>query len=304
MGGLTAIVLGAAAGGGFPQWNCRCRGCTLAWAGDPRVKPRSQASVAVSADGEHWLLLNASPDLRAQLLATAALHPRGSPRGSPIAGIILTGAEVDQTAGLLHLRERAPLALFATPLTLSLLQANPMFRALDRDMVKRQCCALGETFCPLDGVMAELFVVPGKIPLYLEDGDPDLDEGTVPVETESNVGVELVSGGKRLVYVPSVAALSQPLTERLARADVVLCDGTLYDDNEMIASGTGTKTSRRMGHVPIDGGSLAMLEQLPGRRIYIHINNTNPILIEDSPQRRRVAIAGIEVAEDGMEIVL
>src|SRR6185312_14641697 len=166
MGRLTAIVLGAAAGGGFPQWNCRCRVCRLAWAGDARVKPRTQASLAVSADGEGWLLLNASPDLRAQLQATPALHPRGEPRGSPIAGIVLTGGEVDQTAGLLHLREREPFTLFATAETLVTIAANPIFGVLAADVVRRRVTALGEAFTPVRGLSAELFTVPGKLPLY------------------------------------------------------------------------------------------------------------------------------------------
>ncbi len=299
MGRLTAIVLGAAAGGGFPQWNCRCRVCRLAWAGDARVKPRTQASLAVSADGERWLLLNASPDLRAQLQATPALHPRGEPRGSPIAAIVLTGGEVDQTAGLLHLREREPFTLFATAETLVTVAANPMFAVLAADVVRRRVAALGEPFTPVPGLSAELFTVPGKLPLYLEGDNPALD-----AETAANVGVELVADGKRLVYVPGAAAVTPALMARFARADVVLFDGTLYDDNEMIASETGAKTGRRMGHMPIDGGSLTALAGLAARRIYVHINNTNPILIDGSPERRRVNAAGFEVAEDGMEIVL
>jgi pyrroloquinoline quinone biosynthesis protein B len=300
MGRLTAIVLGAAAGGGFPQWNCRCRVCDLAWAGDARVKPRTQASLAVSADGERWLLLNASPDLRAQLQATPALHPRGEPRGSPIAAVVLTGGEVDQTAGLLHLREREPFTLFATAETLVTVAANPMFAVLAADVVRRRVAALGEPCTPVPGLSAELFTVPGKLPLYLEGDNPALD-----AETAANVGVELVADGKRLVYVPGAAAVTPALMARFARADVVLFDGTLYDDNEMIASATGTKSGRRMGHMPIEGGgSLAALAGLAARRIYIHINNTNPILIDGSPERRRVNAAGFEVAEDGMEIVL
>jgi pyrroloquinoline quinone biosynthesis protein B len=299
MGRLTAIVLGAAAGGGFPQWNCRCRVCSLAWAGDARVKPRTQASLAVSADGERWLLLNASPDLRAQLQATPALHPRGEPRGSPIAAIVLTGGEVDQTAGLLHLREREPFTLFATAETLATVAANPMFAVLAADVVRRRVAALGEPFAPVPGLSAELFTVPGKLPLYLEGDNPALD-----AETAANVGVELVAEGKRLVFVPGAAAVTPALMARFARADVVLFDGTLYDDNEMIASETGAKTGRRMGHMPIDGGSLTALAGLNARRIYVHINNTNPILIDGSPERRRVNAAGFEVAEDGMEIVL
>jgi pyrroloquinoline quinone biosynthesis protein B len=299
MGRLTAIVLGAAAGGGFPQWNCRCRVCQLAWAGDARVKPRTQASLAVSADGEHWVLLNAAPDLRTQLQATPALHPRGEPRGSPVAAIVLTGGEVDQTAGLLHLRERGAFTLFATSETLATVAANPIFGVLAADVVKRQAVPLGESFMAAPGLAAELFTVPGKLPLYLEGDNPALD-----AETAANVGVELVTSGKRLIYVPGAAAVTPALMARFARADVVLFDGTLYDDDEIIASATGTKTGRRMGHMPIAGGSLTALAGLAARRIYIHINNTNPILIDGSPERRRVEAAGFEVAEDGMEIVL
>jgi pyrroloquinoline quinone biosynthesis protein B len=296
---LIAVVLGSAAGGGFPQWNCCCRVCRLAWAGDPRVKPRTQASIAVSADGERWLLLNASPDLRAQISATPALHPKANRRASPIAAVILTGAEIDQTAGLLTLRERQPFRLLATAATHGFVAGNPMFSALQPDLVPRLTIAPGERFAPLPGIEAELFAVPGKVPLYLE-GDLSKDEA------DANVGVELRAGTARLIYVPGAAAAPVPVQDRLARADVVLFDGTLYRDDEMILTGTGEKTGRRMGHMPIDGpdGTLATLTGLSGRRLLIHINNTNPILIEGSPERTHVAAAGWEVAEDGMEIVL
>src|SRR5262245_35600481 len=170
MGRLTAIVLGAAAGGGFPQWNCRCAVCRLAWGGDPRVSARTQASLAVSADGERWTLLNAAPDLRAQLAATPALHPRGELRASPIEAVVLTGAEVDQTAGLLNLRERQPFMLAATAETLATLGANAMFDVLAPGVVTRRAVAIGQSFVLPGGVTAELFTVPGKVPLYLEPG--------------------------------------------------------------------------------------------------------------------------------------
>jgi pyrroloquinoline quinone biosynthesis protein B len=305
MGRLTAIVLGAAAGGGFPQWNCRCPVCCLAWSGDRRVKARTQASLAVCADGKTWIILNASPDLRAQLQATLALHPRanahGGLRGSPIAAVVLTGAEVDQTAGLLTLRERQEFCVLATAETLAALDANPIFRVLASDLVSRRAVALGAPFALPGGIEAELFAVPGKVALYLEDDDPALD-----AETGANVGVELVHGGRRLAYVPGAAGVPPALRARLARADVVLFDGTLYRDDEMTATGTGGKSGRRMGHMPVggDNGTLATLAGLPGRVVLTHINNTNPILIEDSPERRQVEAAGFEIAEDGMEIVL
>lgn len=300
MGPLTAIVLGAAAGGGFPQWNCACPVCRLAWAGDPRVKRATQASLAVSADGEHWVLLNASPDLRAQLLATPVLQPARPPRSSPISSVILTGAEIDQIAGLLTLRERQGFALFATAETLNTLAANPMLNVLGEEV--RRCAVAGDApFAPAGGISAELFSVPGKIALYLEGKDPAL-----ATETGANVGIELRCGTRRLVYVPGAAAMTPALRARLQRADVVLFDGTLFTDDEMIATGTGDKTGRRMGHLPLsgDGGTLAALAGLGGRRILIHINNTNPILIEGSAERRTVEQAGFEIAYDGMEIAL
>jgi pyrroloquinoline quinone biosynthesis protein B len=295
---LIAVVLGSAAGGGFPQWNCRCPVCRLAWAGDPRVKPRSQASIAVSANGEQWVLINASPDLRAQIAATPALHPRGGLRGSPIAAVILTGGEIDQVAGLLTLRERQSFRLFATAATHAFVAANPMFAALAPDVVSRRAVVPGERFAPATGIEAELFTVPGKVPLYLE--------GSEASEATANVGVEVQAGDVRLAFVPGAAGVPPPVKDRLASANVILFDGTLYHDDEMLRSGTGEKSGRRMGHMPIDGsdGTLAALDGLSARRLFIHINNTNPILIQDSPERVRVLQAGWEVAEDGMEIKL
>src|SRR4029450_13911310 len=197
MGQLTAIVLGSAAGGGFPQWNCRCAVCRLAWAGDPRVMPRTQASLAVSGGDEGSATINAAPDLRAQIAATAALQPRSEPRDSPIAAVMLTGAEVDQTAGLLCLRERQPFALHATPETLQAVADNPMFGVRARDVVARLPVARGELIMLPGGLEAELFSVPGKVPLYLEGDSPVL-----AAESGANVGIELRANGARLAYGP------------------------------------------------------------------------------------------------------
>jgi pyrroloquinoline quinone biosynthesis protein B len=299
--GLTAIVLGAAAGGGFPQWNCNCAVCRLAWSGDPRVRARTQASLAVSGDGERWTLINASPDLRSQIQTSPRLHPKGGARGSPIEAVVLTGAEIDQTAGLLSLRERSPFTLIATAATLAAVADNTMFGALAPDVVWRRALAPGERFSLGGGLKAELFIVPGKLPLYLEGDDPD-----VASESAANVGVEISDGVKRLAYVPGAASITPAVRARFDRADVLLFDGTLYNDDEMIRTGTGTKSGRRMGHMPIEGaeGSLAALTGLAARRIFVHINNTNPILVDGSPERARVEAAGWEVAEDGLEIVL
>jgi len=275
--------------------------CQLAWAGDPRVRARTQASLAVSADERHWVLLNGSPDLRSQIAANAMLQPRQAPRDSPIAAVVLTGAEVDQVAGLLSLRERQSFAIYATADTLDAISANPIFDVLASDIVPRHAVALDATFTPAPDLQAEFFTVPGKLPLYLEGENPALAS-----ETEANVGIDVRSGDKRLVYVPGVAAVTQGLKRRLARADVIFFDGTLFTDDEMIRTGTGSKTGRRMGHMPIDGadGALAALADVAARRVFIHINNTNPILIAGSPERQKVEAAGWEIAEDGFKIVL
>jgi pyrroloquinoline quinone biosynthesis protein B len=301
MGCLTAIVLGAAAGGGYPQWNCNCSVCRLAWAGDPRVKARTQAGLAVSCDERHWVLLNASPDLRAQIAATPALQPSAEPRGSPIVAVVLTGAEVDQIAGLLNLRERAPFHLYGTNDTLAAVDANLMFGVLAPELVERRPVLIGEPFPVAHGLQAELFSVPGKLPLYLEGENPAL-----AAETGANVGVELSAADKRIIYVPGAADVTPAMRTRFARADIIFFDGTVFADDEMIRSGTGTKTGRRMGHMPIEDreGSLAALADLRCRRIFIHVNNTNPILVADSPERNKVERAGWEVAEDGLKVVL
>jgi pyrroloquinoline quinone biosynthesis protein B len=298
---LNAIVLGSAAGGGFPQWNCRCPVCKLAWAGDRRVEPRTQSSLAVSANGEDWILVNASPDLPEQIRRAPALHPRGGTRGSPIKALLLTGAEIDQVAGLLSLREREPLLLCATASTLSVIEDNNMFGVLPPELVTRQALAPG-TPCALAGdLQAEFFAVPGKAPLFLEGENPQTAS-----EAAGTVGVELSAAGARLAYVPGAAAVTTEMRERLARADVVFFDGTLFRDDEMITTRTGSKTARRMGHMPIDGegGSLDALQGLKTRRIYVHINNTNPILVEGSPERACVTGRGWEVAADGLEVAL
>ncbi|MGB6348802.1 MAG: pyrroloquinoline quinone biosynthesis protein PqqB [Pseudolabrys sp.] len=299
MGRLTAIVLGSAGGGSFPQWNCRCPVCRLAWDGDPRVKPRTQAAIAVSADYVRWTLINASPDLAAQIRATPILHPADALRGSPIDAVVLTGAEIDQIAGLLSLRESTPFALYATPASHAAVAANAAFGAMS--LMARHAINPGERFMLAGGIEATLFMVPGKLPLYLEGDTPELD-----VESAANVGIELQREGARLVFVPGAAAVTEAMLERFARADAVLFDGTLFTDDEMIRLRVGHKTGRRMGHMPIDGegGSLRALDGLSARRIFIHINNTNPVLIDGSAERRKVESAGWQVAEDGMEIAL
>ncbi len=311
---LRAIVLGAAAGGGFPQWNSAAPACRRARAGDPAARPRTQASVAVSGDGgRRWALLNASPDLRAQIEATPALHPApegGAIRHSPIAAVVLTGAEVDTIAGLLTLRERHAFALWGAAPALGVLAENPVFGALNPAVVPRREMPLGTPFALTDGAGAplgltvEAFVVPGKVPLFQEapDGaDPGRAEGG------ETIGLSLAASGtpeRRLLFIPGCAALTPALRDRIAGAACLLFDGTLFRDDEMILAGAGPKTGLRMGHLSMRD-SIAALDALPvGRRVFIHVNNTNPALLADSPERAMVAAAGWEVAEDGMEIAL
>lgn len=299
MGRLTAIVLGSAAGGAFPQWNCRCPVCELAWRGDPRVSPRTQAGIAVTSGDGRWTLLNASPDLGQQIRATSQLHPQNGLRGSPIDAVVLTGGEIDQITGLLSLRESTPFTLYATPSSHAAVAANAMFSAMTA--MTRRAINPGERFMLAGNIEASMFMVPGKVPLYLEGDAPEIG-----AETAANIGIELLHEGARLIFVPGAAAVSPAMRERFAKADVILFDGTLFTDDEMQRSGTGVKTGRRMGHMPIDGegGALQALNGFAARRIFVHINNTNPIQIAGSAERTKIEDAGWEVAYDGMEIVL
>jgi pyrroloquinoline quinone biosynthesis protein B len=307
---LKAIVLGAAAGGGFPQWNSTGPGCSRARAGDAFARPRTQASLAVSADAERWVLLNASPDLPAQIRATPALHPRaaaGRMRHSPIAAVVLTGAEVDTIAGLLSLRERHAFSIFAGPATLDVLDANPIFRVLDQSLVKRRTLPLDAPTRLHDaagdplGITVEAFAVPGKVALYQEQGS---DPGRA--DAGETIGLRVSADAGALFFIPGCAAMTAELTARLRGAHCVLFDGTLWQDDEMIVSGAGAKTGARMGHMSISGpaGVMAAFADLGvRRRILIHLNNTNPVLLADSAERAAAARAGWEVAEDGMEIL-
>lgn len=308
---MRAVVLGAAAGGGFPQWNSNGPGCRRARTGDPAAPPRTQASLAVSADGLSWFLLNASPDLRQQIEATSQLRPRGDGglRNSPIAGVVLTGGEVDTVTGLLTLREGHPFRIHATPATLAVLDANPIFGVLPADRVPRVPLVLDRP-APLllpggdpSGLVVEAFAVPGKPPLYLE-ADPDPDRVPEPVEDEGTVGLSLSDGSATLFFIPGCAAMTPALAARLREAAVVFFDGTLWSDDEMVRAGLGRKTGRRMGHMSVSGpaGTIAAFRDLQvGRRVLIHINNSNPILLADSPERAEAERAGWEVAYDGME---
>jgi pyrroloquinoline quinone biosynthesis protein B len=301
---MRAVVLGAAAGGGFPQWNSNASACRRARAGDPAAPARTQASVAVSGDGAHWAILNASPDLREQINRSPFLHPAEGLRSTPISDVLLTGGDVDVLAGLLTLRERQPFTLWATRTVHDVLDANPIFEVLARDVVDRRVAELGAAVPLGCGLTAELFPVPGKTPLYLEEGG----DAPPPIETGETTVAALISDGRRnLVYAPGCAEMTPALASRLRGADLVFFDGTLWRDDEMIAAGLGRKTGRRMGHISMSGpeGAIAALRGVTvGRKVFIHINNSNPVLLADSAERAAAEREGWEIAYDGLEIVL
>jgi pyrroloquinoline quinone biosynthesis protein B len=296
---FRARVLGAAAGGGLPQWNCGCRNCNLARAG--KIPALTQSSLAVSNGGKRWAVLNASPDARVQFAAAPDLHPTGS-RETPLRAVLLTNGDIDHVAGLLSLRERQAFALFATAEIHRVIDANPMFEALARDTVGRVRIGMDEEFEITDGLSANLFAVPGKVPLYLEGDVVETD-----LEGEQTVGVELRSGSARLHYIPGCARMTPALAARLEGSDAVFFDGTLWRDDEMLLEGVGTKTGRRMGHMSMSGpdGSMAAVAPLGiTRKIYVHMNNTNPVLRPDSAERAEAERNGWEIAWDGMEVTL
>ncbi|MEZ5797772.1 MAG: pyrroloquinoline quinone biosynthesis protein PqqB [Paracoccaceae bacterium] len=294
---MILTVLGAAAGGGVPQWNCACRNCSLARAGDlPRM---TQSSVAISLDGIAWVVLNASPDIRAQLQATPRLAPPAL-RGSPIAAVVVTNADVDHIAGLLSLREGTAFDLWASAETHAVLAGNPVFGVMADDVVARREMALEATFQPLPGLSVTPFAVPGKVALFLEKR-----MGAGHRMGGQTLGLEIAGNGRRVFYIPGCADLPDWLLARIEGADLLLFDGTVFADDEMPRAGVGVKTGGRMGHIAIGGpgGTLSRFSRSRiGRKILIHINNTNPVLRPDSDERAQVAAAGWEVAQDGMEV--
>jgi len=305
-------ILGSGAGGGFPQWNCNCANCRAVRAGAPGFSARTQSSLAVSADGENWLLLNASPDLRQQIAATPQLAPPpgAGPRASPIKAIALTNGDVDHVAGLLTLREAQPFSIYASRRVIEALGANSIFDILAPNLVARIELPLGEPRriegAGVDlGLAVEAFAAPGKVALYLEDAAA-IDFGTQTGDTLGLRIVETATGGA-FFYVPGCARVDEALAGRLKGATLVLFDGTLWHENEMIEQGLMGKTGSRMGHVNISGpdGSIAAFANLQvARKIFVHINNSNPVLDASSPQRAAANAAGWEIGWDGMEITL
>jgi len=303
---MIVKVLGSAAGGGFPQANCNCRNCADVRAGKPGLSQRTQSALAVSRDGERWVLLNASPDIRQQIAATPALAPRpgSAPRSSPIVAVALTDGDVDHVAGLLSLREGLAFTLLASRRVLDALAANSIFNVLNPRHVARVALPFGTRIEAGGGLAISAYPVPGKVALYLEDAGRDY--GT---REGDRIGLEISdpATGTAFHYIPGCAAMDPALAERVAGARLVVFDGTLYTDEEMITQRLSDKTGLRMGHMSMSGslGSMAAFAALRvERRIYVHINNSNPVLRDDSPERAEVQRAGWEVAYDGMEIRL
>ena len=301
---MRAIVIGSAAGGGFPQWNCGCPSCVGVRAGRAGLVGRTQDSLAVTADGERFALVNASPDILAQIKATPALWPR-APRHTPIGAIVLTNGDMDHVLGLFSLRESQPLALYATPPVWQGLEASILVRTLKRfeGQVVFRPLVIGEEIELRDaagqslGLRVRPFAAPGKLPVHLV--------GHAAESPEDNVGLSIrdasATDAPRLAYAAACASASGV---DLAGHSVVLFDGTFFREDELVRLGLSKAVAKDMAHVPISSGvgSLERLASLQVRKIYTHINNTNPILDEHSEERRAVEAAGWEVAFDGMEI--
>ncbi len=298
---MRIVVLGSGAGGGVPQWNCRCRVCEIARRDPTRVRPRTETSLAVSADGVSFVILDAAPELRQQILATPGLRPRGDGlRHSPIAAVFLSSGDVDHVAGLLCLREGHDFDLYATPSVLDDVAA-PVFDVLRPDTVTRRALVL-DAPVGVAGLTVTPFAVPGKVPLYRE-----CDGVAVGACSDAVIGFDISDGSSHMAYVPGIAHLSEPLRSRLARADLLFLDGTTYSDDELVRAGLSSKTAGRMGHLAMSGagGSLQAFAPVePARKIYIHLNNSNPVLVEDSAERAAVVAQGWSIAHDGMEVML
>ena len=305
---LRVVVLGAAAGGGVPQWNCGCRICQAARTSHPELRS-TQASLAISADGDHWFLINASPDLRQQLIATPQLHPAaGKLRHSPISGVILTNGEIDAIAGLLSMREGWPFTIYAHAKVLATLKSNSIFNVLNEKTVRRQPIAADQAFEPAlpdgspSGIEVLPFEVTGKSAWYLEGQRAENDAG-------DTLGLRIrdKATDRFFYFVAACAEVTGDLKSRLSGAPLVFFDGTVWRDDEMILAGLATKTGRSMGHISMSGeqGAIASLGGLGiERRIFLHINNSNPALLHDSEERRAAERAGWHIPADGTEITL
>jgi len=304
---MKVRVLGAGAGGGFPQWNCNCHNCASIRAGTMRGRRRTQSSIAASSDGEHWVLFNASPDIRTQLENFPAAYPKHGIRDSGIQAIILIDSQIDHTTGLLVLRESTrPLEVYCSePVKQDLSSGFPLFTMLEH------YCRVNHHPVPLDGFA---FAIPGIEDLRfhshaLKSKAPPYSPHRHDPHPGDNIGVtiEQISTGKKLYYAPGLGEIEPHVRSAMETAEIVLVDGTFWQHDEMARAGVSDKLALEMGHLPQSGpgGMIEVLGAIPAaRKILIHINNTNPILDEDSPERKTLDEAGIEVAYDGLEIEL
>ncbi len=302
-------ILGTAAGGAFPQWNCACANCQSVRAGTFHGKPRSQTQVAISEDGRSWFLLGASPDLRWQIETTPELHPRDGVRQSPIAGVVLANADLDHVLGILLLRELQPLRIHATASIRRILsEDNSMFGMLQRsprqvewtDFEAGTQFRLRNSEGEESGLSCLAWPLGAHYPAYVRpERQAQLAGG------ESSMGLILQSpSGSRMAYMPAVPELNDELLEQIGNCDVLLFDGTFWNDHELIRVQGGGSTARQMGHVPVENTLARLAEVRRPRKIFLHINNTNPMLDEAGPQYRQVRGAGWEVAEDGWQFDL
>jgi pyrroloquinoline quinone biosynthesis protein B len=308
---LRVVVLGAAAGGGVPQWNCGCPVCRKARTDHPELQS-TQASIAISADGDHWFLINASPDLRQQLIATPQLHPKaGKLRHSPISGVVLTNGEIDAVAGLLSMREGSPFTIYAHAKVLAILKANSIFNVLGEKNVARQPIETDTPFEPAlpdgsgSGIEILPFAVSGKGAWYLEGKTHPAGDAGAGDTLGLRIGDKAT--GKYFYFLAACAGVTDDLRSRLAGAPLIFFDGTVWRDDELIVAGLGSKTGQGMGHIAMSGdhGAIESLAGLDiGRKIFLHINNSNPALLHDSAERKSAERAGWQIPADGTEITL
>jgi pyrroloquinoline quinone biosynthesis protein B len=307
-------ILGSAAGGGFPQWNCACGNCSALRAGKLRGQPRTQTQIAFSPDNLVWFLVGASPDLRSQILSAHELTPQADILGpSPIGGVFLPSADLDSVMGLLHLREFQSFFVFSTaPVKYILTSENRIFKVLDRAVPpvewrvlsakSRLGCHLSERPGESPSFTCDTIPLGGSFPDYVSDEFRRSNAGE-----EATTGFLFEQNGKKVFIAPSLPEWEKEFQTVVTCADVVLIDGTFWSDQELVQTGRSNKTAREIGHLPLSGTD-GLLSRFPkdalGRKILIHINNTNPILDEDSAEHRAVLEAGFEIAYDGMDIVL
>jgi pyrroloquinoline quinone biosynthesis protein B len=303
-------ILGSAAGGGFPQWNCACSNCKRVRDGTLHGLSRTQVQVAVSSDNSNWYLLSASPDLPRQIESFPELHPSERPRETPIAALVLPGGDLDQLLGLILLRESQPLRAYATPSIRKIIMENNIIFAMVRKQISWDDVIPGREFELVSvngtnsGIRCLPFALIGNYPHYVTGQQA----ASLPAD-QALLGLRLQhsSGGGTVVYMPGTPSIEQSWLEHLETCDLLLIDGTFWTDDELIRIQGSGRTARQMGHLPISGpgGSLEQLSRLKRpRKIYIHVNNTNPILDEDSPEYQQVRRAGWEIAQDGAEFEL